>query len=124
MIITREAVVKITEGNYQYFTDLGYDIAMGELIIIPIELLSKGSHVPLLCKCDDCGVEKEVMFKNYINYGNSWGTYYCRKCSEFKRQETVLKKYGVKHPMLSYEIVKKKVESGIRNKNKNKNKND
>ena len=45
MIITRELKIKINEFNYQYFENLGYDdIFIGNEILIPIELLSKGSH--------------------------------------------------------------------------------
>ena len=45
------------------------------------------------CKCDgdDCNIEKDIMFKNYIRYNNEWGKYYCRKCSEFKRKESFQK---------------------------------
>ena len=63
MILTREIEIKINESNYQYYDDLGYDVAIGEVIKIPIELMSKGSHYKIKCKCDGCGVEKEVIFK-------------------------------------------------------------
>ena len=52
-----------------------------------------------MCKCDACGVEKEVIFKNYIKYGNTWGVYYCRKCSESKRKKTLRKNFGVDYPI-------------------------
>ena len=61
MILTREIEIKINESNYQYYDDLGYDVAIGEIIKIPIELMSKGSHYKIKCKCDGCGVEKEVI---------------------------------------------------------------
>ena len=89
MILTREIEIKINESNYQYYDDLGYDVAIGEIIKIPIELMSKGSHYKIKCKCDGCGIEKEVIFKNYVKYDNNFGEYYCRKCSESKRKETL-----------------------------------
>ena len=55
MILTREINIKINESNYQYYDDLGYDVTIGEEIVIPIELMSKGSHYKINCQCDGCG---------------------------------------------------------------------
>lgn len=107
MIVTREIVIKISESNYQYFDNLGYDVSIGDTINIPIELLSKGSHHKIKCKCDTCGLEKEVIFKNYIKYDNEWGFYYCRKCSESKRKETLKENYGVEYPIQNKKIYQK-----------------
>ena len=70
MILSREINVKITESNYNYYDDLGYDVYISEEIVIPVELLPKGSHYKIKCKCDSCGVEKEVIYKNYLKYDN------------------------------------------------------
>ena len=109
MIITRDVYIKITESNYTYYEFFGYDVYIGEEIEIPVELLSKGSQVKILCKCDgvDCGVEKEVIFKNYLKYDNVWGEYYCRKCSEKKRKETLRKNFGVDYPIQNKKVLTK-----------------
>ena len=107
MILTREIEIKINESNYQYYDDLGYDVAIGENIKIPVELMSKGSHYKIVCKCDGCGIEKEVIFKNYIKYDNNWGEYYCRKCSERKRKETLRKNFGVDYPIQNKKVLSK-----------------
>jgi len=107
MILTREIEIKINESNYQYYDDLGYDVAIGEIIKIPIELMSKGSHYKIKCKCDGCGVEKEVIFKNYVKYDNKFGEYYCRKCSEVKRKETLRKNFGVDYPIQNKKVLNK-----------------
>ena len=86
MILTRDIDIKISESNYQYYDDLGYDVTIGESIKIPVELMSKGSHYKIVCKCDGCGIEKEVIFKNYIKYDNNWGEYYCRKFDKLSYQ--------------------------------------
>ena len=99
MILTREINIKINESNYQYYDDLGYDVTIGEEITIPIELMSKGSHYKINCKCDVCGIEKQVIFKNYVKYDNKWGYYYCRKCSEVKRKKTLRENLGVDYPI-------------------------
>jgi len=105
MILTRDIKVKINESNFQYYENLGYEVYLGEELLIPIELLSKGSHYKIECQCDGCGVKKPVLFKNYIKYGNNWGEYYCRKCSESKRKKTLREHYGVDYPIQNKKIM-------------------
>ena len=107
MILTREIEIKVKESNFQYFEDLGYEISIGEIIIIPIELLSKGSHHKIECQCDGCGVKKEVIYKNYIKYDNTWGEYYCRKCSEPKRKRSLRVNWGCDYPIQNTKIFDK-----------------
>lgn len=105
MILTRELKIVITEKNFNYYYGCGYtDIYIGEEITIPIDILSSGSNRKIMCKCDGCGIEKEVIFKNYMRYGNDWLEYWCRKCSEKKRKETLKENYGVEYPYQSYII--------------------
>lgn len=107
MILTREIEIKISESNFQYYEELGYDVSIGEIIKIPVELMSKGSHYKIKCKCDSCGVEKDVIFKNYVKYDNNWGDYNCRKCSESKRKETLRKNFGVDYPIQNKKVLNK-----------------
>ena len=108
MILTREIEIKINESNYQYYEDLGYDISIGEKINIPVGLLPNGSHYKIKCKCDGCGLEKEVIYKNYLKYDNdNWGDYSCRKCSEVKRKETLRKNFGVDYPIQNKNVLSK-----------------
>ena len=125
MILSREINVKITESNYNYYDNLGYDVYISEQIIIPVELLPKGSHYKIKCKCDDCGIEKDVIYKNYLKYDNKWGEYYCRKCSEKKRKETLRKNYGVDYPIQNKGVLEKMKNTlvskyGVDNISKNK----
>ncbi len=115
MIITREILIKITESNFSYYENLGYEILVGDELLIPIELLSKGSHFKILCKCDICGVEKHILYKNYIKYNNEWGVYFCRKCSEYKRKNTLKLNYGVEYPIQN-KIILEKIRKTIKNK--------
>ena len=110
MILTRDVEIKITYNNYDYYTYLGYDVARGETIIIPIELLPKSSHIKILCACDGegCDVKKEVNFKNYVRYNNPWGYYYCRKCAEHKRKKTLRVNHGCDYPLQNNSILEKK----------------
>ncbi len=107
MILTREIIIKINESNFSYYENLGYDITIGEELVIPIELLSKGSHYKINCKCDVCDLEKEVIYKNYIKYDNIWGEYFCRKCSESKRKKTLRENFGVDYPIQNKKVLQK-----------------
>jgi hypothetical protein len=109
MILTREITVRVTESNYQYYEDLGYDVSIGEDLLIPIELLSRGSHFKIKCKCDGDGCDKvkEVIFKNYVKYNNRWGVYFCRKCSESKRKKSLQENYGVDYPIQNKKVLTK-----------------
>ena len=107
MILTREINIRVNESNYQYFDDLGYEVSSGDELNVPVELLSKGSHHKIKCKCDGCGIEKDVIFKNYVKYDNKWGFYYCRKCSEKKRKESLTKTHGVEYPIQNKKIYNK-----------------
>ncbi len=107
MILTQEIEIKINESNYQYYEERGYEISIGDVIRIPIGLLPKGSHYKILCECDGCAVQKEVIYKNYLKYGNDWGVYYCRKCAEEKRKKTLRMNYGVDYPIQNKNLMQK-----------------
>jgi len=130
MILTREVIIKVTEASLQYYEELGYEVSISEIIKIPVELLPNGSHFRIKCKCDLCGLEKEVIYKNYLKYDNkNWGDYSCRKCSEVKRKETLRANFGVDYPIQNKEVLSKmKVtllsKYGVDNISKRKKKND
>lgn len=124
MILTREITIRINEANFQYYENLGYDdVSIGEDLLIPIELLSKGSHFRIRCKCDGdgCMVEKDVIFKNYVKYNNKWGEYFCRKCSESKRKKSLNDNYGVDYPIQNSAIFDKMKSTISKKKNGNNN---
>ena len=120
MILTTEIVIKITEANYSYYENLGYTVYLGDDIRIPVVLLSKGSQYKIECQCDDCGIVKTVIFKNYVKYNNVWGTYKCRKCSEFKRKNTLKENHKVEYPIQS-KTIRKKMEKTMMKKYRVKN---
>lgn len=122
MILTREINIKININNLNYFTDLGYETSIGEVIVIPPELLSKGSHFKIKCKCDSCGIEKNIIYKNYLLYDNKkWGDYLCRKCSEPKRKKSLRESFGVDYPIQN-DVVMDKMKKTLNNKKDKNNK--
>ena len=108
MILTDKVYVRINESNYEYYAELkflNFDPVIGEIIIVPPALLSTGSHYKITCKCDECGAEKEIMYKNYLKYKNEkWGDYSCRPCSEDKRKKALKANIGVEYPIQDSKI--------------------
>lgn len=115
MILTKEIKVKITEQNISYYENLGYEVSLGANLEIPVELLTSGSHHKILCKCDICGVEKQVIYKNYVNYDNNWGFYNCRKCSESKRKNSLKKSLGVEYPVQNKMVRERIIQKNSKN---------
>lgn len=112
MILTREVEILVTERNIDYFDNLGFDVFAGERIMIPVEILQSGSNKKILCKCDSCSIEKEIIFKNYIKYGNEWGVYFCRKCSEHKRKKSLNDSMGVDYPIQN-KVISDKIKNTV-----------
>jgi hypothetical protein len=111
MILTEKVMVRVNESNYEYYAELrfmSFEPVIGEVIPVPPALLSTGSHYKITCKCDDCGLEKEIMYKNYLKYKNEkWGDYSCRKCSEDKRKKALKESIGVEYPIQNKQIKEK-----------------
>ena len=108
MILTEKVKINIHPSNMKYYISKGYsDIGVGDEIEMEINNIKNGSHCIITCKCDKCGKEKDIQFRAYLRYGNEFGKYLCRKCSQFKLEETNMKLYGKKYPAQREEIMDK-----------------
>jgi hypothetical protein len=76
------------------------------MILSDTSKLGKYSRKKIHVKCDNCGDEKHVVFKDYNRAGYSNDVYYCRKC---KLEKNNLEKYGVKN-VFQLESVKQKIK--------------
>jgi len=110
MIITKEVNIRINHTNINYYKNLGYDIKTSDIIIVPVEKLSKGSHAIIKVSCDDCGKEHEYLYNRYLDFleKNKYHKYFCYKCVIKSRDKTNLEKYGVKSTMQIKETIEKK----------------
>ena len=64
--------------------------------LINVEDLSFSSHSIIFVKCDECGNEKDVVYRNYYKITNGLkDKYYCDKCKHIKTKITNNMKYGV-----------------------------
>jgi len=97
MLISKEVEITIGSKNKKFYIDKGYNVKLGDSLIIPIEDLFEGSKVKVDVRCHnpDCSIEKDLMYRDYIKNINASGDneYYCIKCSgTFKNKISAIKK--------------------------------
>ena len=91
MIITNSVLVK----SSKYYYNLGYNIEE-KYINVDISHLPKGSHVPVLAKCDYCNTERKIPYRDYNKNISINKKFSCSiKCGVSKSKETNLFKYGI-----------------------------
>ena len=95
MLLDKEVLIKNNGRIRKHYENLGLDVSK-EFIAVPIDLVTKGSHVKVSCSCDICGDTKNMMYKTYVIHTKYDGLYYCLKCSSKKRENIMLDKYGHK----------------------------
>jgi hypothetical protein len=111
----KEDFVKVVghPRNKKYYTDIGYDIVVGQTCNIKTTHLSKGSIVKVTTICDNCNNENINIFKDYWNYTKGFKEpYYCNKCNSIKSEKTSLENWGYKNPMQS-DIIKDRLRESI-----------
>jgi hypothetical protein len=109
MIKEKYLNIKICNPNIIYYKSKGFNCKFGEIIKVPIELVNKNSHIKITSICNNCGVEKMNILRNYYKCMNTseLKIYLCSKCSHIKNENTCLKKYGVSNHMKFPEIKEK-----------------
>jgi hypothetical protein len=81
MIISKNIEMKVSNNSINYYKNFGYkNIKQGDLIIIPIELLSKSSRALIKVKCDCCEEIYDIKYGNYNSRKRE--ETFCKKCSD------------------------------------------
>lgn len=116
MIIDDGVQIKGHSRNIKHFRSRGYELKVGQTIVVnPIDLMM-GSSTTILCGCDNCKSEKHIPFKDYYQYTESLTSeYYCNDCKWIKYKSTCIDKYGSDNIMKS-EIGKNLLEKSINDK--------
>lgn len=100
MILTEEIEIKLNRGNIPFYKqhDEYKKFKIGDIIKVPLEHCSKSHRI--LVKCDICGKEREIWYSTYMDSTKNMTQLYSCKgvCSNFKREETNLKIFGVRNP--------------------------
>jgi hypothetical protein len=117
MILTEYVKIKVNVNNIKNLVDFGYkNLKNGLIIEIKTEHLSKGSHALIDVKCDVCGKERSIMYKEYLRNLKQHNYYSCKgKCSSEKNKITNTGKYGVEFISQIEYVKKKKIETSIKN---------
>lgn len=111
MIIDEKILYKVNPSTLKYYREIGYECEPNQLLEIRVLDLPKTSSLMILAKCDICGSEKNISYKNYIkNTKNFELLYSCKKCSSFKSKATKLEKYGDQNYQNIEAIKKTKLE--------------
>lgn len=112
MLIDKEVDIKVNPSNLKYLKEKGYDnLKVGKIIKIKIVDLSKGSHVKVEVKCNNCGTIKKIKYNSLIK-NNSIDYYLCSVC---KRKKNNKEKYGVEN-IFQLDEVKEKSKKTIQKK--------
>ena len=110
MLITKNVDIKINKSNFNHYLQDFIDIKLGDIINIPVNKLSKGTHKNIQVKCDICGKEKYLSYTVYFKNINKTNIYCCSsKCSRTKVKQTNLERYGVEN-IFQLDVIKEKVK--------------
>ena len=93
MLLTKILNVKANSTTYKYYNSLGYNCRIGDIIEIKVEDLKPTSGETVLVKCDYCGKEYEL---KYRDYNKVKGKTACTNCKNIKTEETNMERYGCK----------------------------
>jgi hypothetical protein len=113
VILDKHVEVKLNGSSVSYYKNLGYEIPMkysekkrkfvcdySIKIKVDISDLQKGSHTLINVKCDFCGKETQVQYKNYYKTCTEKDApYACFDCGFEKQKVINLEKYGVENQM-------------------------
>lgn len=94
MIISKEVLVTINPSNISHYSKFYPQIKNKDNIMVGIEHLMNFSNSSVVVRCDECNIEKEMIWKYYVSYGYSNGNYLCKSC---KTKKNNLEKWGVEN---------------------------
>jgi len=105
MIIQKTILVNKTNRNKKIYELKGYKTNDENKYLISVDDLTPSSHYHIDVKCDECGNEKDVVYKNYYKITNGLkDKYYCDECKHIKTKITNNMNYGVSTSFLREDI--------------------
>ena len=94
MILTEKINISVSFTNIKHYSNYFDNLKIGDKIEITPDKLSLESHKIILTKCDICGLEKNMPYREYVDNFNNGGYFTCNKCKYEKSKKTNLEKYG------------------------------
>lgn len=115
-IISKTVKVIPYGKSVKHYREKGYDVKSGQELEVKVEDLMISSAVLVDTKCDYCGKQREPI--RYADYNaqtkNGTEKCCCIDCAKFKREESMIKKYGNKNPMAVPELAEKRNETNLK----------
>lgn len=105
MIIEKQYEIKINAANHNHFSKWYNNLKCGQIIYCEVSQLLKSSRTRIDVRCDLCGVEKKLEYRDYTRYDWVNGEYFCKKCK-------IEKKHGVKN-VFQLDEVKEKIKATL-----------
>lgn len=97
MLIPNQLIeVKMGGRNIKHYRNLGYDVRFGDIIKVPVEHLTPGSHVLIEVFCDVCGKKMNKSYQDYLEH-HTYEMDCCTDCFQTKARKTCKEKYGVEY---------------------------
>jgi len=117
MILSQTAKVKISTKTYNHYKNLGYKfLNCGDIIEVAVFDLTSGSHVNINVKCDVCGKEKQMPYKEYINNIKNQKYFSCSpNCGKEKQKITNIKRYNHVAPTQNKTVLLKSKKTCFKN---------
>lgn len=98
MLITKEIKIRINNTGLKHYREKGYDVKIGDEIIVKTDDLTIASTYKVTVKCDVCDNEKELIYNKYLKNIKKYNLYTCSNtCAYVKNKKTNLEKYGVEN---------------------------
>lgn len=115
-IISKTVKVFPRGKSIAYYKEKGYNAKYNQELEVKVEDLSFCSTALVETTCDYCGKLRQPI--KYVDYNaqtkNGTKKCCCVDCAKFKREESMLAKYGNKNPMAVPELAKKRNETNLR----------
>lgn len=116
MILDEYVEININSRTAKHYTELGYTYNyMGQPIRVRVSDLTSGSHALVNVKCDKCGQERKIEYREYLKSAQRYGEYNCNLCSIQKTRKTMLIKHGTSNPMSVPEFKEKAIKTTLQN---------
>lgn len=115
MILDKYVKLLVTEKNLSRAKKYSDNPNIGDILILPINILFFSEKVLINVKCDKCGAEHSITFLCYNKNVRKNGIYSCKNCKTEQYIKTCLEKYGVENVSGLKETIEKRKETSMKN---------
>ena len=112
LIVPQTVKIRTSTITCKHYKEKGYTFKKcGEFIEVDVMDLYPGSHEKVKIICDICGNESEIGYRDFVKSRKKGILVSCKSnsCINKKREDTCIKKYGVKY-IFQAEEVKEKIK--------------